>query len=72
MRLKSALVFLSALSSMFIIGGNTKSFGVLLQSLKEQLDTDTWIIGSSISILQVAGCILGMLFSVVSKLKGIL
>ena len=42
-----------------MVAGNTKALGVLLQSLKEQLDTDTWIVGSSISILLIAGCLLG-------------
>ena len=59
MIMESVFVIVSAFSSSFIAAGNVKALGVMLPSLKEQLDTDTWIVGSSISIVLLAGCLLG-------------
>ena len=45
--------------SIFLDVGITKGFSVLLPELKEQLVSQTWIIGSSIGILTGFGFVLG-------------
>ena len=47
--------------SMLLELGTIKAFGVLLPSVKEQFETQTWIIGSSISIIQGFGYTFGKL-----------
>ena len=56
---RSWLVLAIATFSMLLEMGTIKAFSVLLPSLKEQLDTQAWIVGSSISITQGFGCAFG-------------
>ncbi|XP_072036207.1 monocarboxylate transporter 13-like [Amphiura filiformis] len=46
--------------SVFLEIGTVKGFSVLLPDLKEQLDTQTWIVGSSIAIITAFGYLLGL------------
>ena len=57
---RSWIVLAVATFSMFIEIGTIKSFSVLLPDLEQQLDTQTWIVGSSIAIMTGFGYILGM------------
>ena len=59
MNTQSFLVVVAAFSVTFMVSGGRKSLGVMLPSLKEQLQAETWIIGSSISIIYISGCMSG-------------
>ena len=56
---RSFLVLVSAFSVTFLSTGGMKSLGVMLPSFKEQLEAETWIMGSLISIIYIAGCMVG-------------
>ena len=45
--------------TMFLEVATIKAFSILLPDLKEQLSSQTWIIGSCISIISGWGCVLG-------------
>ncbi|XP_072020207.1 monocarboxylate transporter 12-like [Amphiura filiformis] len=54
--------------SMFLEIGTIKGFSILLPDLKHQLDTHTWIIGSSISIMTGFGCTFSLLTDALVKI----
>ena len=56
---RSWLVLAVATFIMFLEVGTVKSFSVLLPELKEQFDTYTWIVGSSIAIMTGFGTCIG-------------
>ena len=56
---KSWLVLGVVTFSVFLEIGIIKGFSVLLPDLKEQLGTQTWVIGSSIAIITGFGYFLG-------------
>ena len=56
---KSWLVLAVVTFIMFLEIGTIKSFSVLLPELKEQFDTHTWIVGSSIAVMTSFGFSIG-------------
>ncbi len=50
--------------SLFLEVGLVKSFSVLLPDIKEQFDTYTWVLGSSVSIIIGWGSIAGKVVEV--------
>ena len=59
MNKRSFLVLVSAFSVTFMSTGGMKSLGVMLPSFMEQLQAEAWIMGSLISIIYIAGCMVG-------------
>ncbi|XP_072051463.1 monocarboxylate transporter 7-like [Amphiura filiformis] len=55
----------------FLENGTMKAFSVLLPDLQEQLSSQTWIIGSCISIMTGWGCLLGMFASYLKSRFGV-
>ncbi len=55
----SWVVLVGVVFTVFFAFGVIKSFGVLLPELTEQLGTDTWVIGSFISLMTAWGYIVG-------------
>ena len=58
---RSWLLLANVTFSMLLDLGTIKALSVLLPSMKEQFHTQTWIVGSSISIIQGFGCTFGEL-----------
>ncbi|XP_072022892.1 monocarboxylate transporter 12-like [Amphiura filiformis] len=46
--------------AVFLEQGMIKSFSVLLSDIKDQFSTDTWVVGSSISIIVGLGSVIGL------------
>ncbi|XP_072042921.1 monocarboxylate transporter 6-like [Amphiura filiformis] len=58
---KSWIVLAGVTFTVFFTFGCIKSFGVLLPELEEQLSTDTWIVGSCVSLMVAWGFTVGFL-----------
>ena len=55
----SWVVLVGVAFTVLFVFGEIKSFGVLLPELTEQLGTDTWVIGSFISLMTAWGYTVG-------------
>ena len=62
---KSWVVLLAVTFMTFFVMGSIKSFGVLIPTMKEQLNTDTWIVGSCVAIILTWGYIIGKLHGLI-------
>ena len=45
------IVLIGAFIALFLETGVIKAFGVLLPTLRQQLETDTWLVGLSIALM---------------------